>query len=104
MIGRTRDPSPRAAATSTRSAPKRGEEPELGILLISSRPWARVWIDGHDTGRNTPVPPGAPLKLSEGRHVVTLYTSEKKYDFPVVMKAGRVTKLIKTLPEAKTAP
>jgi serine/threonine protein kinase len=68
-----------------------------GVLIVASKPWARVWVDGVDTGRHTPIPLGAPLKLSPGRHVISLYVSNKKYDFPVILKAGEVTKLIRNL-------
>ena len=68
-----------------------------GVLIVASKPWARVWVDGVDTGRHTPIPLGAPLKLSPGRHVISLYVSDKKYDFPVILKAGEVTKLIRSL-------
>jgi serine/threonine protein kinase len=76
------------------ASPRRAQK---GLLIVASKPWARVWVDGVDTGRHTPIPLGAPLKLSPGRHVVSLYVSDKKYDFPVILKAGVVTKLIRTL-------
>jgi len=57
-----------------------------------------VWVDGADTGRNTPIPASAPLRLSPGRHTVTLLVNERAFSFPVTIHAGRTTKLIKTLP------
>jgi outer membrane biosynthesis protein TonB len=76
--------------------PRRRREP--GILLIASRPWARVWIDGVDTGRNTPIPASSPLRLKPGPHKVTLVVNEHRFDYTVHVRPGQTTKLIKKLP------
>ena len=65
---------------------------------MASKPWARVWIDGRDTGRNTPIPAGAPLVLAPGSHRVTLYVNERRFDFRVTVTAGETAKLIQNLP------
>jgi hypothetical protein len=70
----------------------------LGLLLVASKPWARVWVDGVDTGRNTPIPASEPLRLEPGRHTVSLYVNERRFDYPVVIRAGDTTKLIRRLP------
>jgi len=72
--------------------------PAAGRLLVASKPWARVWIDGRDTGRNTPIPAGAPLVLAPGSHRVTLYVNERRFDFRVTVTAGETAKLIQNLP------
>jgi hypothetical protein len=96
--GPTPKPVPAPTPAPARPAPR---SPKLGILIVSSRPWARVWVDGVDTGRNTPIPLSAPLRLPPGRHVISLYVSNKKYDFTVVTRAGEVTKLIRKLPTSQ---
>jgi serine/threonine protein kinase len=70
----------------------------FGFLIVASKPWARVWIDGRDTGRNTPIPPSSPLRLSAGPHRVTLRVEEQAFDFTVTIEAGVTTKLVRTLP------
>ena len=69
-----------------------------GSLIIASKPWAKVWIDGRETGRNSPIPASKPLKLAPGPHKVTLFAKGQKFHFNVVIKPGKVTRLIKTLP------
>jgi serine/threonine protein kinase len=81
-------PAPPPAAPAARS----------GTLIVAAKPWARVWVDGADTGRNTPIPASAPLRLSPGRHTVTLLVNERPFTFAVTIQAGRTTKLIKHLP------
>lgn len=43
-----------------------------GSLIISSKPVARVFIDGVDTGRSTPVPPREALIVAPGVHLLRL--------------------------------
>jgi len=98
-----RQPRPVSAPpAATRPPPAATEQPPRpggpGILLVASRPWARVWIDGRDTGRNTPIAASAPLRLSPGRHTVTLFVKDQRFDFPVLVEAGETTKLIRKLP------
>jgi hypothetical protein len=69
--------------------------------VVSSQPWARVFVDGEDTGRNTPVPPADPLQLDAGKHRITLEVDDKKFTFEVEVKPGEMSKLIKTLPVSR---
>jgi hypothetical protein len=69
-----------------------------GFLIIASKPWSRVWIDGADTGRNTPIPPSAPLRLKAGQHRVTLQVEEQSFDFTVTIDDGATVKLVRALP------
>jgi hypothetical protein len=69
-----------------------------GYLLASSKPWAKILVDGKPTGRNTPTPPIAPLTLKAGKHTITLVTEAgQRFDFSVTIKAGETTTLVKTL-------
>ena len=43
-----------------------------GTLIISSKPVAKVYIDGRDTGQWTPIPPARALSLVAGSHTVKL--------------------------------
>ena len=69
-----------------------------GKLIISTKPWAKVWIDGTETGRNTPIPATKPIILSPGKHWVTLLAKGKKFSYAVTIRVGKVTSLIKNLP------
>ena len=80
------DPPPVAAAQ------------EKGSLVIATKPWAKVIIDGRETGLNTPIPPSKPIKLSPGKHWISLIAEGKKFSYSVVIKPGKVTRLIKNLP------
>jgi len=66
-------------------------------LTNSSKPPARIWVDGVDTGRSTPVPPASPLVLKAGAHKITLVAGSQRFTFPVTIKAGDTTRLIQTL-------
>lgn len=88
------------AATAKPQPPPPGPT-GFGFLIVASKPWARVWIDGHDTGRNTPVPPSSPLRLSAGLHRVSLRVEEQTFDFTVTIEAGVTTKLVRALPATR---
>ena len=68
------------------------------MLVVASRPWAKIIVDGKPTGRNSPVPPSNPLSLSPGRHKITLEAKGQKFNFTVTIKAGKLSKLVKVLP------
>ena len=72
-----------------------------GTLIIASKPWAHIYVDGKDTYRNTPVPPSNPLKLSAGSHKVILEVGGKRFTFSVMIRAGEMSKLIKKLPASR---
>ncbi len=71
---------------------------EKGSLVIASKPWAKVIVDGRETGLNTPIPPGKAIKLSPGKHWVTLIAEGKKFSYSVIIRPGKITRLIKNLP------
>jgi hypothetical protein len=104
---------PRAAAKGGRdkAAPRKGEprtgprteegdatvDPEApGKLTLQSVPWARIIIDGKDTGRYTPV---AELSVPPGKHTVKLVNDEENLSttFQVVVKPGSTVNLSKEL-------
>ena len=58
----------------------------------------RMFIDGKDTGKSTPIAPRSKISLKPGKHTVTFVVEGgKKYPFDVEIKAGEDFKLIKTL-------
>lgn len=100
--------SSRAAASAPRprvaSSPPPGvsREPasapqEPGYLVANTQPWARVFVDGKDTGQSTPIPPSRRLRLTPGRHTITFASDHKKLDYTVVVRQGEEIRLIKVL-------
>jgi len=72
---------------------------EKGGLIAHTTPWARVIVDGKDSGRNTPIVPKKPIMLPPGKHKVTfkIQSTGETFTFPVTIKAGQNTKLVKKL-------
>ena len=90
-------PKPRPVVPKPRPKP-RGKP---GYLLVSSKPWAKIYVDGKPTGRNTPTPPSQPLVLGPGAHRITLEVGDKRFTFPVVISSGETSRLIRTLPVSR---
>jgi hypothetical protein len=64
-----------------------------GELLISTLPWSRVFVDGIDTGRDTPV---RALPVPAGAHRIGLRTPDGlMHDVYVYVEAGRVVRIIR---------
>jgi hypothetical protein len=85
-------------ATSTTGGPSNDD----GYLVANSQPWAKVIVDGKDTGKTTPIAPRSKIALKPGKHVVTFVANGKKFNFDIVIKPGEDTRLIKQL--ADVAP
>jgi len=67
-----------------------------GYFIALTKPWARVLINGKDTGRKTPIVPTNPIKLSPGSYKVTfVLPTGESYNFNIKVKVGEQTKLIK---------
>ncbi len=65
-----------------------------GTLLLSAKPPCRIFVDGRDTGLKTPQ---RNIKLSSGRHRITLMNNEFgiKESFSVQIKPNKATKAVK---------
>ena len=65
-----------------------------GKLITSSNPVAKVFVDGKDTKRWTPIPPTNPLELPAGRHVIEYRASDgRSIKKTVVIEAGKTAKI-----------
>jgi hypothetical protein len=62
---------PRPAPAVATAAPSASDEP--GQLDIQSEPWGRIFVDGRDTGRFTPV---AGMNVTAGSHVIRLVNQD----------------------------
>ncbi|MCA1665083.1 MAG: hypothetical protein LC659_12580, partial [Myxococcales bacterium] len=92
--------APIKVASSGKSVPTTSAasaSPESGYLVANTQPWAKVIIDGKDTGKTTPIAPRSKIALKPGKHVVTFVVNGKKFNFDVAIKPGEDTRLIKQL-------
>ena len=65
-----------------------------GKLITSSNPVAKVFVDGKDTNRWTPIPPTRPLELPAGRHVIEYRAVDgRSIKKTVVIEPGKTMKL-----------
>ncbi len=78
--------TPRAAA---------GAAAGQGTLQIQTLPWARVFIDGRDTGRNTPV---RELRVPAGSHRIGLRTADGRMtEITVQVPANETVRIVRQL-------
>jgi len=73
------------------------DDPTAGFLELVSKPaGAKVLIDGHDTGLETPIT-GRTLPLAPGKHKVTLVVGGERFTYSVTLQAGQTVKMSKEL-------
>lgn len=66
-----------------------------GTLTINTMPWARVFVDGRDTGRNTPV---RNLRVPAGDHTIGLRTNDgTMHTVRVTVPAGGNARIVRQL-------
>jgi hypothetical protein len=75
--------------------PRRGGSGGECTMILGSKPWAQVIIDGRDTHKSTPL---SDYKLPCGRHRIT-FRSKDGYekDFDVTLISGELFKRVYTL-------
>jgi serine/threonine protein kinase len=93
------DLAPVKVASSGRGLPALSSE--SGFLVANTQPWAKVFIDGKDTGKTTPIAPRSKIALKPGKHTVTFLANGKKFNFDVVIKPAEDTRLIKQLADTQ---
>ncbi|MCZ7678716.1 MAG: PEGA domain-containing protein [Sandaracinaceae bacterium] len=63
--------------------------------MVQTIPWARVFVDGRDTGRNTPV---RDLRVPAGRHTIGLRTNDgTMHTVQVTVEPGQTTRIVRQL-------
>jgi len=77
-------------------ADRAGTAPSKGWVQLTSKPSAKILVDGNDTNLSTPIT-GRALSLPAGRHRVTFQIGGDKYTFTVQVKAGETVTLDKNL-------
>ncbi|MCK5800972.1 MAG: hypothetical protein KAI47_27480, partial [Deltaproteobacteria bacterium] len=68
-----------------------------GFLVVVSRPHARVWVDGRNTHRDTPIRPDSPLKLSPGKHRIMLVVGRRRFKFTKTIRSGQTRRMVELL-------
>ncbi len=84
-------------ALAKNKKPELPDATEDGYLMVWSKPWARIFIDGKDTGKVTPVVQSAKLVLPPGKHNVTLVVGSIEHKFSVRIAPGKLYRLSKIL-------
>jgi hypothetical protein len=90
---------PVAAAAAPQSSPQ--EVPAggtLGYFTADTTPWARVLIDGRDTGITTPIAASGKISLRPGTYTVTFVVGKQRFDYPLRILPGKHHRLVKELP------
>jgi hypothetical protein len=81
---------------STEKPAEKADTSGKGYLVITSKPVAKIGIDGVDTGMSTPIS-GKALGLTPGKHKVTFIMGDDRYTFPITITAGKTERLDKDL-------
>jgi serine/threonine protein kinase len=98
---------PRKKETGSSSSGSSGSSAKLGdgssaadqgLFTAYTKPWARVFIDGKDTGKMTPIAPRSAIALSPGNHKVVFVVGDQKFPFTVTIRPGEKKNLVKVLP------
>ncbi len=92
---------PRNKSSSAGTSAKLGDgssDADKGLFTAYTKPWARVWIDGRDTGKMTPIAPRSAIPLSPGSHKVEFVVGDQKFPFSVTIRPGEKKNLVKVLP------
>ena len=73
-----------------------GGDPNKGYLQVFSKPPAKIFVDGTDTGLKTPIS-GQSLQLAPGKHKITFAIGDDRFTYPVQIKAGVTETMSKDL-------
>jgi serine/threonine protein kinase len=89
---------PRNGKSKTDTSSVAATSGEPGMFTAYTKPWARVFIDGKDTGKMTPIAPRSAIPLSPGTHKVLFVVDDQKFPFTITIKPGEKKNLVKVLP------
>jgi hypothetical protein len=80
------------------ASPNPLENAEPGYLVADTTPWARVVVDGEDTGKMTPIAERSGIPVAAGKHVVTFVVGEQRFSYTIMVEPGQPYVLKKELP------
>lgn len=94
-VTHTFGPRVRPSDEAAHAAPEPAAGEPAGTLVINTMPWARVFIDGQDTQRNTPV---RRLRVPAGTHSIGLRTHDGvMHTVQVTVAAGQTARIVRLL-------
>jgi len=84
-------PEPKKQPEAAKSTPP--STGQFGTLRLNSKPWGKVWIDGRDINRNTPL---LDYRIEAGEHTIKIEfsTGENKTEKITIRPGETTTKLI----------
>jgi serine/threonine protein kinase len=82
-----------ATPPNTPPPPAGGDDPTKGYVNLTSKPSAKIFIDGTDSGKSTPI----KLPLAPGKHKISFVVGDDRYTYPVTVKAGETVAMQKDL-------
>ncbi|HEY1547161.1 MAG TPA: hypothetical protein VGG28_05050, partial [Kofleriaceae bacterium] len=89
-------PKPEPAITKVETPKPAATASDKGYLTITSKPSAKIAVDGVDTGLSTPIG-GHALSLAPGKHRITFIMGDDRYTFPVTINGGQSQAMSKDL-------
>ena len=89
-------PRPRSPAAEAATAAVSSTQP--GSFTAFTQPFARVYVDGKDTGKMTPIAPRSAISLSPGKHDITFVVGEERFNYTITIEPGQHKNLVRTLP------
>ncbi|HEU5057364.1 MAG TPA: hypothetical protein VFU21_12595, partial [Kofleriaceae bacterium] len=92
------DPASAGSGGSTAKLGDGSSAADQGLFTAYTKPWARVYIDGKDTGKMTPIAPRSAIPLSPGTHKVVFAVGDQKFPFTITIRPGEKKNLVKVLP------
>jgi serine/threonine protein kinase len=90
---------PKAAEVGRSRVDEATPSASVGYLVAETQPPAKIFIDGRDSGRRTPLTSKNRLPLRPGHHVVTFVVGTNRYGYEVNVVAGQEVKLVRKLAE-----
>ena len=87
---------PRAPAAPGVSAAVSSNQP--GSFTAFTQPFARVYVDGKDTGKMTPIAPRSAISLPPGKHDIQFVVGEQRFNYTITIAPGQNKNLVRTLP------
>jgi hypothetical protein len=73
--------------------PASADDPTKGYVQLGSKPSAKIFVDGSDTGKSTPI----KLPVSPGKHKISFVVGDDRYTYPITVKAGETVPMQKDL-------
>ena len=89
----TASPAPPKVRTASARPPAATGADSMGTLTVNTIPWSHVFIDGQDSGKNTPI---LNFKIAPGSHTIGLQLPDgRSFTENIKVKAGESVRIVK---------